>query len=320
MKICGISDIHGDLNINIPECDVLCICGDVINLNDQRDMPASKKWWESRFIKWIEKLPCKKIIVVPGNHDFYLYRMHTQEVWSWFKDRMRLLSNFKIEFLLDELYEYEGITFYGTPWINSIDFQEGRWAFERNFNEAPIEIPNCNILLTHDNPFENEHIRVSNTTAQYHLFGHWHDGEDDSLRCRFNCSILDDMYNRKKKFKCVIIDIMTEAQKKKIEQDFLKELLIQIKCDPLFTLPSSNIIDEHNKKIISLLESFEDEDGPVLEDTIPWEHPMKDVDSAIITDFNNQIHNPDVILGDGLFEQITHLKRIKITDDIYLTV
>ena len=71
MKICGISDIHGDLSINIPECDVLCICGDVINLNDQRDIPTSKHWWETRFVKWVESLPCSKVIVVPGNHDFF---------------------------------------------------------------------------------------------------------------------------------------------------------------------------------------------------------------------------------------------------------
>lgn len=286
MKICGISDIHGDLNVNIPECDVLCICGDVINLNDQRDIPASKNWWESRFVKWVESLPCSKVIVVPGNHDFFLERMYT-ECWGWFKDHMLLLSNKKLEFLIDESFYYEDIHFYGTPWINPISFQEGRWAFERDFNENPIEIPNCDVLLTHDNPVENPYIEVSNTVAPYHLFGHWHDGEDNSLLCRFNCSILDDMYNRKKKFKCVIIDIMTETQKKKIEQDFLKELLIQIKCDPLFTLPSSNIIYEHNKKIISLLESFKDEDGPVLEDTIPLEHPMETMDSAIITDFND---------------------------------
>ena len=286
MKICGISDIHGDLNINIPECDVLCICGDVINLNDQRDIPASKHWWETRFVKWVASLPCKKVIVIPGNHDFFLERMYT-ECWGWFKDHMTLLTNKKLEFLIDGSFYYEDIHFYGTPWIEPIKFQEGRWAFERNFNENPIEIPKCDVLLTHDNPYENENVRASNSIATYHLFGHWHDGEDNPILCRFNCSVLDDMYNRKKKFKCVIIDIMTEAQKKKIEQDFLKELLIQVKCDPLFTLPSSNIIDEHNKKIISLLESFKDEDGPVLEDTIPWEHPMEDVDSAIITDFND---------------------------------
>lgn len=296
MKICGISDIHGDLNINIPECDVLCICGDVINLNDQRDIPASKHWWETRFVKWVASLPCKKVIVIPGNHDFFLERMHT-ECWGWFKDHMTLLTNKKLEFLIDEMYEYEGINFYGTPWILPITFQEGKWAFEHpnwwNFEDKKRykyyqEIPKCDVLLTHDNPFENEALDLhSFGKATYHLFGHWHDGKDDSIRCKFNCSILDDMYNRKKKFKCVIIDIMTETQKKKIEQDFLKELLIQIKCDPLFTLPSSNIIDEHNKKIISLLESFKDEDGPVLEDTIPWEHPMEDVDSAIITDFSD---------------------------------
>jgi len=286
MLLCGVSDIHGDLNINIPECDVLCICGDIINLNDQRDIPASKHWWETRFVKWVESLPCKKVIVVPGNHDMLLERMYT-ECWGWFKDRMRLLTNKKLEFLIDESFYYEDIHFYGTPWINPISFQEGRWAFERNFNENPIEIPKCDVLLTHDNPYENENIRVSNSIATYHLFGHWHDGEDNPILCRFNCSILNDMYNRKKKFKCVIIDIMTETQKKRIEQDFLKELLIQVKYDPLFTLPSSNIIDDHNKKIINLLESFIDEEGPVLEDTIPWEHPMENVDSAIITDFNN---------------------------------
>ena len=205
MKICGISDIHGDLSINVPECDVLCICGDVINLNDQRDIPASKQWWETRFIKWVESLPCSKVIVIPGNHDFFLERMYT-ECWGWFKDRMRRLSNKKLEFLIDESFYYEDIHFYGTPWVNPIDFQEGRWAFENDFNENPVEIPNCDVLLTHDNPYENENIRVSNTIAPYHLFGHWHDGEDNSLLGRFNCSILDDMYNRKKKFKCVIIE------------------------------------------------------------------------------------------------------------------
>lgn len=283
MLLCGVSDIHGDLNINIPECDVLCICGDVINLNDQRDIPASKHWWETRFVKWVESLPCKKVIVIPGNHDFYLERMYN-ECWGWFKDHMSLLSNKKLEFLIDESFYYEDIHFYGTPWINPISFQKGRWAFERNFNENPIEIPKCDVLLTHDNPYENENIRVSNSIATYHLFGHWHDGEDNPILCRFNCSILNDMYNRKKKFKCVIIKI---EPMKNLDIPTLDYVIMKVKESGLFSCPKSNEIAKHNEGLLAVLESLKNEDGPVLEDTIPWEHPMETIDSTIITDFND---------------------------------
>lgn len=282
MLLCGVSDIHGDLNINIPECDVLCICGDIINLNDQRDIPASKHWWETRFVKWVESLPCKKVIVVPGNHDFFLERMYT-ECWGWFKDRMRLLTNKKLEFLIDESFYYEDVHFYGTPWINPISFQEGRWAFERNFNENPIEIPKCDVLLTHDNPYENENVRVSNSIATYHLFGHWHDGEDNSILCRFNCSILDDIYNRKKKFKCVIIDIMTEIQKKRIEQDFLDKIINKAK-----EIIASNEIANADIMLDYLLNFKENvNDIPVPEDEIPWDTSADVLESAIITDFSD---------------------------------
>ena len=283
MKICGISDIHGDLNVNIPECDVLCICGDVINLNDQRDIPASKQWWETRFVKWVESLPCSKVIVIPGNHDFFLERMYT-ECWGWFKDRMRRLSNKKLEFLIDESFYYEGIHFYGTPWIEPIEFQEGKWAFEHpEGDKYYIQIPICDVLITHDNPYKNNKLNVCCWwKSEYHLFGHWHDGEDDSLRGKFNCSILDDMYNRKKKFKCVIIDIMTK-------KEIITELMEYFMKNELFTCPKDNNIQEHNKKIFDLFKKYleELENGPVLEDAIPWEHTMKDVDSAIITDFND---------------------------------
>ena len=289
MKICGISDIHGDLNINIPECDVLCICGDVINLNDQRDIPASKHWWETRFVKWVASLPCKKVIVIPGNHDFFLERMYS-ECWGWFKDHMTLLTNKKLEFLIDESFYYEDVHFYGTPWIEPILFQEGRWAFERNFNENSIEIPKCDVLLTHDNPYKNENVRVNNSIATYHLFGHWHNGEDNIILCRFNCSILDDMYNRKKKFKCVIIDIMTTSEKNKIEQAFLDKILEKFRTADFIRCPESNIVDENNKKILHLLLGFRDwaqEDKPVPEDEIPWDTSADVLESTIITDFND---------------------------------
>ena len=92
MKICGISDIHGNLIENIPECDVLCICGDIVTLNAQRNIEASKHWWETKFIKWIDKLPCKKVVVIPGNHDFYLEYKYKLNEWTSFKDYMQVLQ------------------------------------------------------------------------------------------------------------------------------------------------------------------------------------------------------------------------------------
>ena len=71
MRICAISDIHGHL-INIPECDVLCIAGDIVNLLAQRSNEESDKFWSITFVNWVDKLPCKKVIVVPGNHDIYI--------------------------------------------------------------------------------------------------------------------------------------------------------------------------------------------------------------------------------------------------------
>lgn len=283
MKICGISDIHGDLNINIPECDVLCICGDVINLNDQRDIPTSKHWWETRFIKWVESLPCSKVIVIPGNHDFYLERMYN-ECWGWFKDHMSLLSNKKLEFLIDESFYYEDVHFYGTPWIEPISFQEGKWAFERDFNDDPLLIPKCDVLLTHDNPYENPHVKVSNSHVTYHLFGHWHDGKDNPILCRFNCSILDNMYNRKKKFKCVIIKI---EPMKNIDIPTLDYVIMKVKESGLFSCPKSNEIAKHNEGLLAVLESLKNEDNPVPEDEIPWDTSADVLESAIITDFSD---------------------------------
>lgn len=69
MKTCGISDLHGDLINNIPECNVLCIAGDIIPLKIQRDYKASEQWWLNDFCSWVKDLPCKKVIFTAGNHE-----------------------------------------------------------------------------------------------------------------------------------------------------------------------------------------------------------------------------------------------------------
>lgn len=213
MRICGISDIHGNLIKDIPKCDVLCICGDIVPLGIQRQMDDSIKWFQNEFANWVKDLPCKKVIAVPGNHDFYLENKLKE--WKGFVEDYEIYTDGKVRFLVDELFNYEGVSFYGTPWINPILF--GKWAFEYSTDEVednPFEkIPKCDILLTHDNPNHNHSLgHYCFGKYKHHLFGHWHDGTSYGHLGQHNCSILDDYYNFKEDLNIVTVDIM----KKKI--------------------------------------------------------------------------------------------------------
>ena len=137
MKICGISDIHGNLIENIPECDVLCICGDVVTLNAQRNIEASKHWWETKFIKWVDKLPCKKVIIIPGNHDFYLEYKYKLNEWGSFKDNMQILSKGKLVFLIDEMIGIARVHYDYDPILNAL-LTNGEHNFVELFFIRPL--------------------------------------------------------------------------------------------------------------------------------------------------------------------------------------
>ena len=68
MKICAISDLHGEL-IDIEPCDLVLICGDSVPLNVQSSTNRTKKWYKEKFTKWAENLPCEKVIFIAGNHE-----------------------------------------------------------------------------------------------------------------------------------------------------------------------------------------------------------------------------------------------------------
>ena len=70
VKICAISDIHGTL-IDVPECDILCICGDILPLDIQRNNDESVAWLAGPFQNWLLEAPCKYVIMIWGNHDWY---------------------------------------------------------------------------------------------------------------------------------------------------------------------------------------------------------------------------------------------------------
>lgn len=295
MKICGISDIHGNLYNGIPKCDVLCICGDIIPLNEQRSMDASATWWTRRFTKWANELPCKKIIVVPGNHDFYLEKLYNEEAWAETKEVMRGMTGNKVEMLIDESYTYEGTTFYGTPWIKPIEYQPGKWAFEYPTDEVednPFKkIPKCDILLTHDNPnYNNELFYYSSGRYKHHLFGHWHDGVSYGHIGQHNCSILDDGYNFKKNLEIVTIDIMTEDKR----QEIIDEILLRLQ-----TISNLTQTVEFSKQLSDLIQNYSEElraEIPVKEDEVEW-----DTSGNFVTDTNTI--EEDFIVNSNIFEE-----------------
>lgn len=265
MKICAISDIHGDL-IKIPKCDVLCICGDIVSLSIQRDIEASSRWWAMDFTNWVNDLPCKKVIITPGNHDFYIEHLYDTN-WEESKDFLNYITDSKVEILIDESYTYNGVTFYGTPWIAPIMGQTGKWAFEHLYMEDGDDslfyrIPKCDILLTHDNPNNNEFLgSYCFGKFKHHFFGHWHDGISYGHLNQHNCSILDDWYNTKKNLQIVTIDLMSE-------NEIVDATLLKIVAIAKLTLSKedSDKIESfilNNKYILNEVQQTEDE--------IPWQ-------------------------------------------------
>lgn len=204
MKIVAISDIHGDL-IKIPECDVLCICGDILPLDVQRKESDSCMWILNEFIPWVDSLPCEHVVFIAGNHDFAFEPKQNKEVnitefWR---------GNNKIHYLLDESIEIDGKVFYGTPWCPVLY----RWAFYQPPSGLDMKfsnIPDCDVLLTHcppdignagtvlqecwnyGNNFGCKELRnhIDNKNIQWVISGHIHSGEHDPVKYfNGNCEV-----------------------------------------------------------------------------------------------------------------------------------
>lgn len=146
MKIIALSDIHGDL-IKVPKCDVVCICGDILPLNIQRDLARSWFWLINEFTPWANSLKCEHVVFIAGNHDFIFEQCHQlgSDIKNIWKDHP------KIHYLIDESVEIDGKTFYGTPWCPNLSM----WAFydsSEGLVKKFSKIENCDVLLTHCPP------------------------------------------------------------------------------------------------------------------------------------------------------------------------
>lgn len=218
MKITAVSDLHGNL-IDIEPCDILLIAGDISPLNIQKDYIQMTRWFFNDFYKWIIKLPCTEVFLVPGNHDFWFEKFikdSTMNLW----DKLAILINGDGLFYdseNDKLYKI-----FGTPYCK--DF--GNWPFMPGNDKLPElydKIPeDIDILICHDSPLigyvgnimekadetypngipaGNQYLAgaIFDKRPKYVLSGHIHSG-DHTLKEYVgvklaNVSILDESYN-----------------------------------------------------------------------------------------------------------------------------
>lgn len=201
MKVVGISDIHGYLP-ELPSCDVVCISGDILPLEIQRNFKASWVWLLDDFTNWANELDCKHIVFIAGNHDFIFSEcgglgMDMRNLWK---------DSDKIHYLQDTSIEIDGKVFYGTPWIPNLS----GWAFyldSDRLTDAFNKIPDCDVLLTHCPPrinhagmvlqkgynygrdFGCEELRLAlrDKDVKWVLSGHIHSGEHNVTYYEHGC-------------------------------------------------------------------------------------------------------------------------------------
>lgn len=160
MKVCAISDLHGTLPI-IGECDVVFICGDLFPLEYDTAYKKCYNWFNSEFADWVESLPCDKVFIIPGNHDFAFasdksFNMFDPTKEGQYADPNRVNNIIaanpklkdKLSYLVDEEYTYNGVKIYGTPWCIS----PSGFAFIDSSGIFYDRIPDCDVLLCHQPP------------------------------------------------------------------------------------------------------------------------------------------------------------------------
>lgn len=141
MKIIAISDLHGHLPI-LPECDVLCIAGDVTPDCFRMDAEKQREWLDGPFADWIFSLDCYTRILVAGNHDYGLL-----------SGCPGFLSE-GVVYLENEGYETMGFTFWGTPNVpkptNNLAFYQESDELLKTFRKIPDKV---DFLISHAAPY-----------------------------------------------------------------------------------------------------------------------------------------------------------------------
>lgn len=186
MRIVCMSDSHGfHKKLNVPDGDVFIHAGDF-------SMRAQIQHVQE-FARWMNSLPHKHKIVVPGNHDIACEtnsRSMTKDMFG------------SVVYLDHEYHQVEGIMVFGSPYTSAIA-NPSDWSFDyprgghRGFRlwDQVLHGDRMDILVTHGPAYgildrvldphfgEDPHVGekgISNIIEKHkpkvHIFGHIHEG------------------------------------------------------------------------------------------------------------------------------------------------
>lgn len=190
MKVATISDTHARhksltslaTNLRLPEADVLIHAGDFT--------PMGRRGETVDFIKWFNRLPYAKLLLIAGNHD-----MMCQDNPDEFR---RILAEYgeNITYLENAGVEVGGIKFWGSPvtprfhdWAFGWDLDQRRTLW----NNIPAD---TDVVITHGPPHGIRDrcipsgdlagcpalaARLLEIKPKYHVHGHIHEGYGTSL-------------------------------------------------------------------------------------------------------------------------------------------
>jgi Icc-related predicted phosphoesterase len=100
-RIVCTADLHENL-IDIPECDLLLIAGDV-SFAFKGDLASKQRYLAGDFSEWLGRVPAAEVVLVAGNHD--------QSIEAW-----GLPDGLRCHYLEDTGIELFGLKLWGAPW------------------------------------------------------------------------------------------------------------------------------------------------------------------------------------------------------------
>lgn len=157
VSISAVADLHG----NLPEmksASLVFIGGDIFPGELDKNPDAQGAWFRDVFLPWVDKITCRRVVLVAGNHDHWI-EAHNEELLKEFAPS----AGKKLVYLCDSEFEFYGIKMYGTPWVPTPFVNKAFSSDDSDFlREKYSRIPqNADILITHTVPYDCNHIGFS---------------------------------------------------------------------------------------------------------------------------------------------------------------